>query len=169
MDQFDEADLDALAPQERAAIEEDDSAAPDAAALAQIVFDEPAGAPEPANPTEAWERECRRFIAFTAATEGIDYGADRDLLAKLDTEVRRLAADEANAERLGEWFLEHAHRRVQEALKAASDASSEGDGGGQGAMANGDFSRLDTLRGLELEAALARLTPEEQERYANEH
>ena len=44
---------------------------------------------------------------------GIDYRKDAAKLADLDTFVRTLAANEANADKPLEWFLNEAHRRVR--------------------------------------------------------
>lgn len=144
---------------------------------------------------QRWEWQQEQFLAQNKIYE------DPILSAALDRAVRDLAADPANANRSGIWFLNEGNRMVRERFNLApADTGNKGNGGdgkegdgkdkgkGKGGerkpnlaeipptlsglpAAEGtdtgadEFSYLDKLTGMELESALARLTPEQTERY----
>lgn len=67
------------------------------------------------NSMTEWQNDVQDFIASVAQKEGIDY--NKPLLnAALDTAVKALAADKANAERATQWFLRTAHKQVMAEL-----------------------------------------------------
>lgn len=109
---------------------------------------------------QRWQWEVSRFMREAAKHEGIDYRValheaaleaakkagdaeaikaaeekvrtSRVLNGALDAEVKALAADEANADKSGEWFLAEAHKRVKAAFnlegksaKAATEAKTK--------------------------------------------
>ena len=130
---------------------------------------------------QGWQREIDRFFATVKRTDGVDYRENRSLNAALDQAVKDLgnAKDDGgsyvHANKPGHWFLEEAHKQVMTAMGRAkrrhetdSDDSAgsddrEDDGHARGS--SGDFAKLDGLSGLDLEDELARLTPEEAERW----
>lgn len=137
---------------------------------------------------QQWMATVNRFIATTADNGGIDYRTDEAKAADLDSFVKTLANNPANAQRSMEWFLTEAHRRVQalhgtpeparkrsaddaiKARKPSVDAMPKTlaqvpGGEGPGDVA-GEFADLDSLSGDEMEAAIARMTPAQRERYA---
>lgn len=153
------------------------------------------------------EREYLQTIARVKADirdkEGIDYDKDPMMLQALDLRVRTLAADPANAERSGEWFLREAHRQVAAGIESAAKALGfvKGDGrpppppsdplrdavrsrrpaetrakslaalpaaASDSGHAGAEFAGLDSLNGDALEMAVARMTPEQQERWAQQ-
>lgn len=121
--------------------------------------------------TQRWMLEVRRFMRGVEKHEGIDYRNNPLLNAALDAEVKALANDEANADKSGEWFLAEAHKRVKQALAEARGGAGEGnyvDGAhaDQGTRDDSVFEALEGLDGMELERAVARMTPEQQERWA---
>lgn len=110
----------------------------------------------------------------------------------LNTAVKNLASDPANANHTGMWFLTEGDRLVRERFNLGKPT--EGGNGGDGKDKGGkdsrkpdlseipptlgslpaaevtdtgtdEFSYLDKLSGMDLEAALARLTPEQTDRY----
>jgi hypothetical protein len=139
-----------------------------------------------------WRAAIDRQFKAAAAPEGggIDYSKDADKAADLDTFVKRLAAVEANADKSMDWFLAEAHKRVlalhdiKPTGKAAAPAPAPAAAPNRkpplaavkpsltnvpGADGPGDvgdeFDRLDALEGLEYEAAIARLSPSQREKY----
>lgn len=135
---------------------------------------------------QEWAWNVKRFIAAVAKDEKIDYNKDADKQADLDLFVRALGADPRNSEKQMEWFLQEAHRLVkakngiattQPTVKEAAVArkSPVGDlpkslaqvpgGEGPGDL-GGEFVNLDKLSGMELENALAKMTPDQRERYS---
>jgi hypothetical protein len=123
---------------------------------------------------------------------GIDYNKDPEKMGDLDAFVRQLGARAENADKSMEWFLAEAHRRVlalhgvaatappkpkADAIKEAVDKRRPLDAAVPPSVAHvpgadgaGDirdeFADLDRLEGVELEAALSRLTPAQREKYA---
>jgi len=110
------------------------------------------------------------------------------MAAALDAEVKRLASDPANEERDGEWFLEESGRLVRQAFGGGKSAAKPG---GKPAVPNrrpdlsvvpttlahvpaasgddstgGEFAHLDSLNGMELEKAIAKMTPDQQRKWA---
>lgn len=126
---------------------------------------------------------------------GIDYRTDTEKMNDLDGFVRQLGARAENADKSMDWFLQEAHRRVlalhgistQKPPASAPAADPVKDAvsrrtppvaavapsvahvpgsDGPGDIAGDEFADLDRLEGVELEAALARLSPAQREKYA---
>lgn len=144
---------------------------------------------------QAWKMEVRNFIKEVKKEEGIDYLADEKLQAELDKMVRLLAKDDDAEGKPGHWFLEEAHaivkarnglvkkeeKKVPEktAVEKAIDdrkkklASTKvpqtlahvPSAGDHNEEEGGEFAYLNKLSGMALERALAKLTPEQQEKY----
>lgn len=53
---------------------------------------------------------------------GIDYNANPGANAMLDAHVKRLAADEANADRPAQWYLSEAHKAVLQDIRTTASA-----------------------------------------------
>lgn len=137
---------------------------------------------------QKWAWEVDTFMDSAKENDGVDYRQNKMLNAALDTAVKELAADEANSDKTGKWFLREAHKRVaelfgkgekapkpmdpiQKALKdrkpnmekvpqslsnvPAADLDTGGD----------EFSKMDKLTGMDLERALAALTPAQAKAY----
>lgn len=144
---------------------------------------------------QAWANTVNSFVTNVAKSEGIDYRKDPEKAGDLDLFVKRLAENKANEGKPMNWFLQEAHKRVKalhgvtetqaksdkvetdaDKLKAARenrkppiDAAPKtlsqvpgGDGPGD---VSGEFSDVEGLEGLELEDAIARMTPSQRERY----
>jgi hypothetical protein len=140
-----------------------------------------------------WRTTVERFLDTSAAA--LDYRKDSEAMADLDGFVKVLAGRESNARQPMEWFLAEAHKRVM-ALRGspaaavapaptpAVDRKAEaaaarkprlddvpatlaqvpgGDGPGD---IGGEFADVLSLDGLEYEAAIARMTPVQRERFA---
>jgi hypothetical protein len=137
-----------------------------------------------------WNNQVNQFLATTKTKEGIDYQGDDILFNALDAQVISLA--KANPDKDGPWILEQAHAAIKKSFRlgptsgakktdavqdelakrrAASgkpaptlahlpEAGSEDEPGG-----NGEFGYLDKLKGLDLEVALRKLSPEQAARY----
>jgi hypothetical protein len=139
---------------------------------------------------QEWEWSVKRFVAQVAKNEKIDYTKDADKQADLDMFVKALANDARNNNKPNDWFLEEAHRLVkakngiavtttpaQQTVAEAKEArkppvanvpktlAQVPGGEGPGDLA-GEFANLDTLSGMELENALAKMTPAQRERYS---
>ena len=126
---------------------------------------------------------------FNAAKQsGVDYDTDEAKRSDLDTFVRALAAKDENSDKSMDWFLAEAHKRVlalhdikpsaatapapapkpaatREAPVAAVVPSMANVPGSSEAVGSDEFAELDRLDGLELEAALSRLTQAQREKY----
>jgi hypothetical protein len=140
---------------------------------------------------QQWQWTINQFTSKTAKSEGIDYRKDQEKAADLDIFVKRLAESPANSDKPMDWFLVEAHKRVM-ALHciAQTDASAPKDklkeakesrkpplgnapktlaqvpgGDGPGDMGN-EFNDLDGLDGIDLESAIAKMTPAQRERFA---
>jgi hypothetical protein len=122
-----------------------------------------------------------------AAREGVDYRKDEALHGELDRTVKWLASDAANADKPEQWFLDEAHAMVKARHglgkapeprqdKAATKAGRAPDLSGLPPTVRnvpaaadsddgGEFAHLSTLKGMQLERALSKLTVEEQQRY----
>lgn len=150
---------------------------------------------------QEWDLSVQRFASKVAKTEGIDYAKDEAKWRDLDTFIKVLAADPANADKNYTWFLTEAHRRVKvlHGVAVAKDAPRDDNDTGKPAAAqkpkanekpkrpapvgevpknlsqtpgadgpgdvNGEFSDLDGLEGMELEDAIAKMTPTQRERW----
>jgi hypothetical protein len=147
------------------------------------------------NAAAQWQRAIDNLATRAATPEGggVDYRKDAEKAADLDSFVRTLANNPANAERPMEWFLSEAHKRVlalhglapaRAAAPASADPVAEakakrrppvdavpksiagvpgGDGPGD---VGGEFAHLEQLEGWELEEAIARLSPAQRAKYA---
>lgn len=137
---------------------------------------------------QQWKFTIDRFTKNIARDEKIDYSADLEKQADLDTFVKALAANPKNADKDMEWFLNEAHRRVKafhgivttdptpeqkpaakptrkspvDALPATLAQVPGSDGPGD---VSGEFSELDSLEGLDYEQAIAKMTPVQRERF----
>ncbi len=137
---------------------------------------------------QLWQREISDFMDAHK-----EYG-NKFRHAALDIAVKDLAADEANADKPGRWFLREAHKIVEREFGAtAQQEKPPADNGDDKKPAgNGrkpdlsvvpktlahlpaaelpdtgsvdEFAHLDRLTGLELENAVSRLSATERERY----
>lgn len=140
-----------------------------------------------------WQNTINRSMVEFAKPEngGIDYRKDAEKAADLDQFVKVLANREENADKPMDWFLTEAHKRVKalhglataapkvdpaDAIKAANAARKPpvgsapatlaqvpgGDGPGDVA---GEFADIDALEGEALEAAIAKLSPTQREKW----
>lgn len=141
------------------------------------------------NANNDWIRTQKEFLA-----DGDNAVYQNKLvLSALDTAVKDLAFDPANAERTAGWFIKMADRQVRAAfgLAAAKPAAVKADAPAAkpglpsrkpnlsnippnlGALPAADinetgseeFSYLESLEGMKLEVALRKLTPEQEARY----
>lgn len=144
---------------------------------------------------EWWNREIKSFKREALRSDGVDYDQDKKLEAEWDKAVRYLGSDPDNADKDAAWFLKEAHEivkarfrigradsavppaqkrlsKVDEALAARRARQGEPPKtlsglpeAGREAEGSGEFSHLDTLSGLDLEKALARMSQDQQDRY----
>ncbi len=136
-----------------------------------------------------WQWECKRFLRDVAKSEGIDYTADPKLGKELDAQVKALAGDPDNRSRTGEWFLEQAHKRVkaihsigvkqtsEKVAVAAIEQARKPDltnvpptlakvpVAAQASVDADEFAHLRNLSGMDYEKAIARMTPDQLERF----
>ena len=140
-----------------------------------------------------WRTTVERFLDTSAAA--LDYRKDSEAMADLDGFVKVLAGREANARQPMEWFLAEAHKRVMAlrgspAAAAAPAPTPAVDRKAEAAAARkprlddvpatlaqvpgadgpgdigGEFADVLSLDGLEYEAAIARMTPVQRDRFA---
>lgn len=138
---------------------------------------------------QEWAMTVNRFMRDAKKTEGIDYRADEAKNRDLDLFVKAIAGDPANQDKPLRWFLAEAHAMVKakHGIASAPKATDKkpdvklagrkpplasvpktlaevpgGDGPGDVA---GEFSDLDGLEGLELEDAIAKMTPAQREHW----
>ncbi len=134
---------------------------------------------------QRWKWEIDRFM-----DDHDQYKKDPILHAALDAAVKNLAADEANTDKTGRWFLREAHKEVSKRFggeeqgdkPAEKTAEKQSQPRGKpdlkavprtlgqvpAAESNdtgGEFASLDRLDGADFEKAFARMTPDQQERY----
>lgn len=144
---------------------------------------------------EWWNREIKSFKREALKVDGVDYDQDKKLEAEWDKAVRYLGSDPDNADKDAAWFLKEAHEivkarfrlgrpespvppaqkrlsKVDEALAARRAKQGETPRtlsglpeAGREAEGQGEFSHLDNLSGLDLEKALSRMSPDQQDRY----
>lgn len=135
---------------------------------------------------QQWQDAINALVKRAATEDKIDYVKDASKQQDLDTFVKVLAANQANANRPMDWFLAEAHKRVK-ALHGIQTAAPVPGGkpsprrpslsalpktlahvpGGDGPGDVGDeFATIDALDGIELEDALARMTPAQRDKYA---
>ena len=137
-----------------------------------------------------WQQAVQRFVDRVANEEKIDYRTDAARAKDLDTFVKVLANDPENADRPGEWFLAEAHKLVNARRGVVNVKQADAPGikekpaprkpdlravpttlshvpGSDGPGDVGDeFAHLDALDGLDLEVAIARMTPAQREKFA---
>lgn len=137
-----------------------------------------------------WSREIASFKR-DAKREGVDYDGDKKLEAEWDKAVRFLGADPGNADKDAGWFLKEAHEmvkarfrigqtpppakssKVEQAIAARRvkgplpptlsglpEAGREDEG-------QSEFAHLDKLSGMDIEKALAKMSPEQAARWLN--
>lgn len=142
---------------------------------------------------QLWYSAVNRFVTTTARAEGIDYAKDAEKQADLDTFVKTLAAHPKNGDKTFDWFLTEAHKRVKalhgitDKKEGPSDPPKKDDppakpsrkppldaapktlahvpGSDGPGDVGGEFADLDALEGMELEQALAKLSPAQRDRY----
>lgn len=138
---------------------------------------------------QQWQDAINALVKRAVVEDKIDYGKDADKQQDLDTFVKVLAANRANANKPMDWFLAEAHKRVKalHGIQTAAPVPIVPGGkpaarrpnlsalpktlahvpGGDGPGDVGDeFATIDALDGIELEDALARMTPAQREKYA---
>lgn len=147
---------------------------------------------------QAAEREWSNAVngLFDAAkAQGVDYRADAARGKQLDVVLKALAADDANADKSMQWFLDEAHKTVlammgkaapapaaaaptpapaaaaakpaarTPPLEAAPKTLAQVPGSDGPGDLAGEFANIDALAGDDLEDAIARMTPAQRERY----
>lgn len=125
----------------------------------------------------AWEQE-----QFFADKANVAY-KDKYLMAGLNEAVKDLANDPANSTKTGPWFLAKANEMIRERFGAPVKPETPNGPGAKPRVqppptlasmpsaelpetgAGDEFAHLDKLGGFQLEAALARLTDDQQNRY----
>lgn len=136
-----------------------------------------------------WQQAVNRFIDRVAKDEQVDYRTDAARARDLDTFVKVLANDPENAQQSGEWFLQEAHKLVNARrgvvpapavkedppprpaprkpdLKAVPKTLAHVPGSDGPGDVSDEFGNVDALEGLDLESAIARMTPAQREKYA---
>ena len=135
-----------------------------------------------------WESTVATFLTGAAKEEGgFDYRKDDGKRADLDQFLKILADKPENADKPVDWFLQEAHKRVK-ALHGVAPAPKRetveeavakrkapvsavpknlsqvpgSDGPGD---VDGEFADIERLEGLEYEAAIAKLTPAQREKF----
>lgn len=140
---------------------------------------------------QAWQNTVDSFLDKAAKEGGLDYRKDSEKMEDLDQFVKTLANKSTNSDKPMEWFLQEAHRRVQAlhgltappARDNPAPTNSEpsakrtppvdavpvtlanvpgGDGPGD---VEGEFADVLALDGMAYEAAIARMTPTQRERF----
>ena len=137
---------------------------------------------------QQWQEAVNTLVGRAAAEDKIDYRKDAEKQRDLDVFVKVLAGDEKNASKPMRWFLDEAHKRVK-ALHGVAVAPVVTDPakpagprrpnlsavpktlahvpGGDGPGDIGDeFSGIDGLDGMELETAIAKMSPAQREKFA---
>ena len=99
---------------------------------------------------DAWGKSVER-LRQSSKGRAVDYTRDSKAEDLLDRHLKFLGSDPANANRSAAWFLETAHKMTMERLTG---------GHGDDALA---VKNASGLKGMELERALARMSPEEAE------
>lgn len=136
-----------------------------------------------------WDRAVDRFMTGAANGESIDYRGKPALLAAFNTNLRTIASKQENADKDADWLLSEAHKATKSDLGITATRKKVADTDPNAArrvdkskipptlrsvptaadVSTGDneFAHLDKLSGEEQEKALARMTPDQQERWAN--
>lgn len=135
-----------------------------------------------------WQQSVHRFLDRVAKSEQVDYRTDAARARDLDTFVKVLANDPENAQQSSEWFLQEAHKLVNARrggtvtatkddprprpaprkpdLKAVPKTLAHVPGSDGPGDVSDEFGNVDALDGLDLESAIARMTPAQREKYA---
>jgi hypothetical protein len=138
-----------------------------------------------------WRNEVDTLFAAALKPEngGIDYAKDTEKGEDLDQFVKTLAKNPANADKPMDWFLQQGHKRVlalhgvelakpevkeevrkpasrTPPLAAAPKTLSQVPGGDGPGDVGSEFAHLDSLEGDALEAAIARMTPAQREKFS---
>ena len=135
-----------------------------------------------------WQQAVHRFIDRVAKDEQVDYRADAARAKDLDAFVKLLANDPENAQQSSDWFLQEAHKLVNARrggtvtatkddprprpaprkpdLKAVPKTLAHVPGSDGPGDVSDEFGHLDSLDGMDLENAIARMTPAQREKYA---
>lgn len=134
---------------------------------------------------QEWKR-AENAAMNTFKAEGIDYRGKPALLAAYNTTLKALADDAKNANRDAPWFLAEAHRLTKAELgivTAPKPTPKPGDrrnpladveipptlrgapAAATSAIDTDEFSHMRGLGGIELERAVAKLTPDQLDRY----
>jgi len=141
--------------------------------------------------TRSWKQNVGDWLASN------DQFAKPTMQAALNTALQTLYADEANANASPQWLLDTAAAQVRldmgitapadevdpnaaaiaaakkrtakaaDARDALPKTLADAPAAGDDVPTDNEFAALDKLNGMQLEAAVARLTPEQQERFAN--
>jgi len=133
--------------------------------------------------TQRWEYEQERFFGQAAN----EMYKDPVMFAALNAQVKALGQDAANVKQKPHWFLEEADRLVRDRFAIGAKTPTGEKPGGKKPTApdlsklpktlanipaaelpdtgNAEFAHLDKLDGMDLEMALAKLSPEQEERY----
>lgn len=137
-----------------------------------------------------WQQAVHRFLDRVAKSEQVDYRTDAARARDLDTFVKVLANDPENAQQNSEWFLQEAHKLVNARrgtvpatgnenpktnerpaprnpnLKAIPKTLANVPGSDGPGDVSDEFWAIDSLDGMDLETAIARMTPAQREKYA---
>jgi len=145
------------------------------------------------NAAAMWTNAVNSFYDTVKTGEGVDYRTDATRQADLDHFVKALANNPANEAQSMDWFLSEAHKRVNalhgtmpapaapakkaedkpapaapapRTPPAAPRGLSQIPGGEGPGDVGSEFAHLDALDGNDLEAAIARMSPAQREKYA---
>lgn len=135
-----------------------------------------------------WQQAVHRFVDLVAKDEQVDYRTDAARARDLDTFVKVLANDPENAQQSSDWFLQEAHKLVNARrggtvtatkddprprpaprkpdLKAVPKTLAHVPGSDGPGDVSDEFGNVDALEGLDLEVAIAMMTPAQREKYA---
>ena len=136
------------------------------------------------NAQQIWEAKVKSFVGQVKAE--IDYSADGAKASDFDAFIKMLANNPVNDDKPMDWFLSEAHKRTLAlhgvAVKPVQSRQSVKDGrkppvsdlpqtlahvpgSDDAAEIHGRFEHLDKLDGLDLEMALARMSPADRDVY----
>lgn len=144
---------------------------------------------EQQNAEQQWQDAVNALVGRAASEDKIDYSKDAEKQRDLDVFVKALAADDRNSAKPMRWFLDEAHKCVKalHGVQTAAPVPVVPGGkpaarrpnlaavpktlahvpGGDGPGDIGDeFSGVDGLDGLDLESAIAKMSPAQREKYA---
>lgn len=139
---------------------------------------------------QQWQEAVNTLVGRAAAEDKIDYRKDAEKQRDLDVFVKALAGDEKNASKPMRWFLDEAHKRVKALhgvvaapvpvptptpnpagprrpnLSAVPKTLAHVPGGDGPGDIGDEFSGIDGLDGMELETAIAKMSPAQREKFA---